>query len=171
MKTNIIHAAFVVVSMWGLHACSEIECPLDNVVMMQSNLYDAESKSKLTLADSLTVRPYGRDTVLLNRAQGITDFLLPLRHAGECDTLLLQWSNALGMRSVDTLVVEHVPQMHFESVDCPMAVFHTLRRVTWAVDAHGEMPMAIDSVALVRTLVEYEDVENLKIFVRGAASQ
>lgn len=60
--------------MVGLSACSNIDCPLDNIVSLQCNLYDANTQSALTLGDVLSVTPAGRDTLLLNQATGIKSF-------------------------------------------------------------------------------------------------
>lgn len=170
-RLRLIFSQLLLAAGLGLAAfssCSEIECPLDNVVMAQFNLYDAESGSSLLLVDTLYVQPAGRDTLLLNRGQGISNFLVPLRQAAECDTLLLHWRNTALERATDTLFVQHKGELHFESPDCPMTVFHTLRDVRFAraAGSSDNLPR-IDSVKIVRTSVEYEDYENLKIFLRG----
>lgn len=156
--------------MVGLSACSNIDCPLDNVVSLQCNLYDASTQSTLTLSDVLSVTPAGRDTLLLNQATGIKSFLLPLKEAGTQDTLLLHFANAQGAVQVDTLFVNHTPQPHFESLDCPSSVFHTLNAVR--VSAQGSANSAIvDSVSLVRPIVNYDDIENIRLFIRTSAAK
>lgn len=156
--------------MVGLSACSNIDCPLDNVVSLQCNLYDASTQSALTLSDVLSVTPAGRDTLLLNQATGIKSFLLPLKEAGTQDTLLLHFANAQGAVQVDTLFVNHTPQPHFESLDCPSSVFHTLNTVR--VSAQGSTNSAIiDSVSLVRPIVNYDDIENIRLFIRTSAAK
>lgn len=156
--------------MVGLSACSNIDCPLDNVVSLQCNLYDASTQSALTLSDVLSVTPAGRDTLLLNQATGIKSFLLPLKEVGTQDTLLLHFANAQGAVQVDTLFVNHTPQPHFESLDCPNSVFHTLNAVR--VSAQGSANSAIvDSVSLVRPIVNYDDIENIRLFIRTSAAK
>lgn len=154
-----------------LSACSNIDCPLDNVVSMQCNLYAAETKSPMTLYDELSVTPAGRDTVLLNKATEISSFLLPLKESGTRDTLLLHFSNLSGQDAVDTLFVDHIPQAHFESLDCPSSVFHTITGVRATSHSLGNMPLTIDSVALVRSIVNYDDVENIRIYLRSTVRQ
>ena len=134
---------------------------------MQCNLYAAETKSPMTLKDELSVTPAGRDTVLLNNATDISSFLLPLKESGVCDTLLLHFSNSSGIDAVDTLFVNHTPQPHFESLDCPSSVFHTITDVRATSHSLGNMPLTIDSVALVRSIVNYDDVENIRIYLRS----
>ena len=154
-----------------LAACSNIDCPLDNVVLMQCGLYASETRTALTLTDTLTVRPAGRDTVLLNRAQGISSFLLPLRESGTQDTLLLCLSDAQGRRAIDTLFVQHTPQPHFESLDCPPSFFHTLTAVRATSHPLAEMPLTVDSVSLIRPIVNYDDIENIRIYLRATSDR
>ena len=152
-------------------ACSNIDCPLDNVVALNCGLYSAEEKTSLTLRDTLTVygRGFGRDTVLLNRALGISSFLLPVRQGFREDTLLLRLSNLEGQEATDTIFLKHTNEPHFESLDCPPAVFHTLQGVRWTSHALSLMPLTVDSVAVVRTTVNYDDIENLKIYLRATS--
>ena len=119
------------------------------------------------MTDVLSITPAGRDTTLLNMATNISSFLLPLKEAGERDTLLLHLSNTAGQRAVDTLFVSHTSHPHFESLDCPSSVFHTLTSVRATSHPLAEMPLTIDSVALVRSIVNYDDVENIRIFLRS----
>ena len=159
---------------WG--SCSNIDCPLDNVVSMQCNLFSYETKSALTLTDELTVTPAGRDTTLLNKASNIQSFLLPLKETAEgqqvaTDTLLLHFSNVAEQSATDTLFVSHMLHPHFESLDCPASVFHTITAVRTTSHPLSEMPLTVDSVSLVRSIVNYDDVENIRIFLRSTSSK
>lgn len=155
-----------------LSACTSLDCPLDNIVVMTCGLYQAEDGTRLTLSDTLTVRGGGitKDTVLLNRGVGISDFLIPLRQSVTRDTLFFDFSNARGQSATDTVYVEHTNQPHFESIDCPTAVFHNLTSVSWTSHALSRLPLTIDSVAIVRQLVDYDDIENLKIYLRSTTT-
>lgn len=152
-----------------LVACSNLDCPLDNVVRMQCNFYESETGAAYTFADYLSVTPAGRDTILLNLETDMTSFLLPLKETEQRDTLLLYFTNDAGQSAVDTLYVDHTLQPHFESVDCPTSVFHTLTSVRVSSDVQSDFPLAIDSVAVVRTLVNYDDVENVRLFLRSTS--
>lgn len=155
----------------GVTSCANIDCPLDNIVELTCNLYSAEQRQVLTLTDTLTVTAAGTDSVLLNRASAVSSISLPLRYAGAADTLLFHFSNAAGQRGLDTLFVEHTNQPHFENLDCPASIFHQITAVRWTSHALGVMPLTIDSVAVVRPLVDYEDLENLRIFLRATVSE
>ena len=99
-------------------ACTNIDCPLENVVTMNCGLYSAETKTLLKISDTLTIKAGGvKDTILLNRANGISSFKIPLRYAAKEDTLLLRFSNAAGQFATDTLFILHDAQPHFESAD------------------------------------------------------
>ena len=164
MKYSITFASIVgLLSL--LASCSNIDCPLDNVVSLQCNLYDADTKSSVSLTDELTITPAGRDTVLLNKATNVNYFLLPLKSVGTRDTLLLHFSDAEGQTQTDTLFVNHTPQPHFESLDCPTSMFHTLTSTSVSPQSTASRAV-VDSVSLVRTIVNYDDVENIRLFIR-----
>lgn len=152
-------------------ACTNIDCPLDNVVALQCGLYQSETGAPLTLSDTLTVRAGGvLDTVLLNRAIGLKDFQLPVRQGAAADTLLLRFANEHGQAAEDSIIVGHEATAHFESLDCPATFFHTLTAVRWTSHALGEMPLTIDRVEIVRPQVNYDNVENLRIYLRSTAA-
>ena len=152
-----------------LAGCTDSDCPLDNIVEMGCGIYASETGQPLQLTDTLTIRVAGRDTILLNRAQGISSFYLPLRHSGTVDTLLLRLSNAKGQVATDTLFVTHTSVPHFESIDCPAAVFHEISTARHTSHALSLMPLTIDSVAVSQTSVNYDDKENLKIYLRSTS--
>ena len=151
-----------------LVSCTEVECPLDSVVVMTCGLYDADTKAELSLQPTLTVKPSGKDTVLLNAAQNIHDFVLPLKFGENADTMLLCFTDEWELSRVDTLVLNHENMPHFESVECPATVFHKLTSVAWMTDKNGACDIEIDSVAIVRNLVDYNDVENIQIYLRSS---
>jgi hypothetical protein len=148
--------------------CSEVECPLDSVVVMTCGLRHVETGEKLQLSDSLSITPCGKDTILLNRAYSISEFVLPLKMGNEVDTFLLRFSNSWEMSATDTLFVAHRNEPHFESIDCPASVFHHITHVSWTTHNLSDYPLTIDSVAVKRTLVDYNDIENLQIYLHTA---
>lgn len=170
MKSPIIAWAICAASLF-ITGCSNINCPLDNVVMMQCNFYESETKRVLTLHNMLDVMPANSDTVLINRITQVNHILLPLREGGDLDTLLLQFSNAEEQTATDTLFVSHTRQPHFESVDCPASVFHTITAVRATSHPLSEFPLTIDSVSVVRSAVNYDDIENIRIFLRSTSDK
>lgn len=163
------HALVATAVACGIVSCSNIDCPLDNVVMMQCNLYASETGQPLKLPVTLTVTPVGRDTILLNQAKDITSFLLPLKEAGTADTLLLHLTNESGQEATDTLFVDHTPHAHFESLDCPASFFHTIHSARGTSHPLAVLPLTVDSVKLIRSTVNYDDIENIRIFLRSTS--
>lgn len=170
MRSLVLHKILWLAVLGSMTACSNIECPLDNQVEMTLAFYDVQTEQTTTISDTLTVYGLkkGTEQLYFNRGTGIKSLKLSLNPAAQCDTLLLRFSNPTHYY-VDTLVVNHTPLPHFESLDCPAAVFHTLRSVRWVGHALTLYPLSVDSVAISNSNVHYEDVENLKVFLRTAA--
>ena len=149
-------------------SCTEVECPIDSVVVMTCGIYDADSKEKYELRETLTVTPFGKDTVLLNSATGIQDFVFPLRIIESCDTILFHFIAHKVLIATDTLFISHENIPHFEAVECPTTYFHKLTNITFSNDCGLSSRVKIDSVDIVRDLVDYYDVENIQIYLRIA---
>ena len=161
----------------GVAACTSISCPLEKVTGARCRIYDADTEKEQPIAAevALTVKPYLRDTVLLNRASSVSDFILPLKATEQADTLLFYFFASDAEHEdetyADTLRIIHTPQPHFESVDCPLQVFHKISSVEWASHPLSVFPVTIDSVAVIGSQVDYETPENLRIYLRRAAEQ
>lgn len=151
-------------------ACANIECPLDNVVAMQVGFYNSLDGNKMSVTYELNVYSSPKDSLLLNQAQNVNSFLVPLRHGVETDTLVLHFSDATHA-AADTLLVSKVDIPHFESVDCPTAFFHQLMGVAWTSHPLAELPLTIDSVVVVSPKVDYEDRENIRVYLRTVATE
>ncbi len=148
--------------------CTNIDCPLDNVVAMTCGLYQAGTSQVHTLADTLTVSIAGsKDTVLLNRAIGLKSFQLPLRYVTGTDTLLFRFASSAGQSATDTLFVTHNAAVHFDKPDCPAGVYHQIVQVRHTSHPLALMPLTIDSVYVSNHNVTYEDLENLRIYLRA----
>ena len=70
---------------------------------------------------------------------------------------------------VDTLYVDHRRQPHFESLDCPASMFHTLQQISVRAAALPRASLGIDSVSIVNPKVQYQDVDNLKVYLRAVS--
>lgn len=151
-----------------LSSCNSIDCPLDNVVVCTYGLYDTSGAS-LTLPSTttLTITLPNRSVTLLNQATSISSFTLPVSYAQETDTLLLQFATTAGTTATDTLIYEKTNAPHFENLSCPASIFHTIKSVRWSSHSLTTLPLTIDSVAISRATVNYDDVENIKIYLRS----
>ncbi len=150
-------------------SCTNIECPLENVVMMRCGIYDKASDKPLNLNDTLRITAMGTASILWNRGYGLSEFSLPLRNNGSIDTFLLHISNDEAQRATDTLYIHHTPTNHLESVDCPASVFHSITRATHTSHNTDLMPTTLDSVAIVRSKVDYETNQNIKLYLHTVA--
>ncbi len=166
---HIGHSLVALLTFFFTAGCTNIECPLENVVMLHCGIYSSEEGKELKLRDTLTVRAMGTDSILWNRGYGISEFSVPLSITATADTLLLRLSNNKGQWAVDTLVLGHTNTPHFESVDCPVSMFHRLTSVRWTSHHLSEMPLTVDSVAISRSLVDYATSHNVKIFLRSTS--
>lgn len=143
---KIIFILFLVVA---VASCSSVDCPLNNTVYMKFRL-DGEVT---TLTDTLTVsvtRSEGTDTVLLNRAINTDSFSIPLSYQHEQDIFYFDIRPKDGARTLDTVCISKTNEPHFESVDCPASMFHTINAV-----AHTRH--RIDSIAINKNKVTYDD--------------
>lgn len=132
----------------AITSCSTIDCPLNNTVTTSYKLKGDVAK----LQDTLTIttpRTTIGDTVLLNKAIGIDSFLLPMSYAQPEDILYFKMTTQQNKSFIDTLRITKEDQTHFESVDCPPAVFHQIKRVDYTKHT-------IDSVVIHHENVNYD---------------
>ncbi len=152
-----------------LTACTNIDCPHENVVMVRSGIFSSEDGNPLTIKDTLTVKVARTDSILWNRGIGISELRFPLSITAEKDTLLFRFSNEKGQAACDTLFIEHTNTPHFESVDCPAAMFHRIKSVRWTSHHLSEMPLTIDSISVTRPNVNYETSHNIQLYLRSTS--
>lgn len=156
----------------ALSACSSIDCPLDNQVEMTLAFYDANTLKALPLPDTLSVYGLnaGSEQLLYNRGIAVKTVKLTLRPQQPTDTFLLRFTSPT-QTATDTLWVDHESQPHFEALDCPASTFHTLHALRWKGHDLNLLPLTVDSAAISHSNVRYEDVENLKVFLRTTPRQ
>jgi hypothetical protein len=117
-------------------SCSTIECPVQNKVALNFAVrtYDSSGAEVTdTLNDTLYVwseRKNGTDTLILNRAVGVTSFSLPLSYSHPEDVLVFATIAYDGSDfTLDTVWIQKEDIPHFESVDCSAHFFHNLTSV------------------------------------------
>ena len=137
---------------------------------MRLHFYDATSKTEVNLSDSLSVWGVrGDSTVLLyNRAYGVSNLKFPLNAAADRDTLLLRFIGTDDV-ATDTLFVEHSRQPHFESLECPASLLHVIQKEIARANTLPHSSLSVDSVSIANPKVQYQDVDNLKVYLRSAA--
>lgn len=163
----------------GLASCASIDCPLDSVVVWTLAFYNSETEEPVKLPCLLTIDAAGAGT-LYNRGTNVASMAMPMSHSAEADTLYLRWGVDLtseedGTTSTyevtDILTLTHDNYPHFEAIDCPAAVFHTITDAQLQTHTAKEFPLLIDSVSITRSQVDYNDVENIRLYLRIADSR
>lgn len=160
-----IYALLLFITTAGMTACSDVDCPLYNTVHMRYGLYNSGDNSPLSLTDTLSIRAIGTDSVLYNRGIGIKSLMLPLSYNNAADTLLWQWSTSAGVIATDTLIIEKTNEMHSESMDCNMVMFHHIKSVQLRRSATAAHYPIIDSVAIKNRQVTYDATEHLHVYI------
>lgn len=158
-------AATIAAALLVAASCSNIDCPLSNTVASKYVFYNTANGAAATFADTLTVRAIGSDTVLYNRGLNISEVDIPMSYRAAADTLLLDISDTEAKRT-DTLIVAHTNEAHFESIDCSASMFHQITSATLRPGTGGGSGLTrIDSVAVNKRNVNYNVVENIKVFI------
>lgn len=143
-------------------SCTSIDCPLDSVVVMTLSFHDAELEEETALPCTLDIEAASAG-VLYNAGTNLKSVALPMSIGALVDTLYLKLSDDTGSVT-DTLYVTHTNEAHFEAMDCPGAVFHHITSTKLLPHSHDVgFPVRIDSVSIIRSLVDYNDVENIRI--------
>lgn len=141
-----------------LPSCDSFNCPLNSTVATVYNFYGSNGQA-ITIGDTLTVTAMGTDQVLVNRLVNESTMSLPMSYYAEADTLIFTLADSEGRSSRDTLWVTKQSTPHSDDPSCPMRVWHQLTAVQHTYHL-------IDSVAIVNRAVNYDGLENIRIFFR-----
>ena len=144
---------FILSSILLLAACESFDCTLYNTVAMYA-VFDQDGTA-VAVNDTLTITACGTDAVLLNRAVNTSKLTLPLSYWQAEDTLVLSVKGEDYFLQ-DTIWVTKTNQVHYESPDCPMTLFHTIQDVR-------NTNRFIKSITVIRSSVNYETTTNLQI--------
>lgn len=142
----------------GVAACSGEDCPINNTVQGKLAFY-SEYGDAVSFGGELTVsvvRPQG-DSVVLNRKMNASEVLFPLSYANETDTFVLNYAGI----ACDSIFISHINTPTLVSIDCGMAMFHTITSIS---STHYE----IDSLVLKSSDVDYDEHENIQVIYRIA---
>ena len=153
--------AFILSVILLFAACESYDCTLYNTVAMYG-AFDQDGTA-VSIKDTLTITACGTDKVLLNQAVNTSKLTLPLSYWQAEDTLILSVNGidslGIGYLLRDTVWVTKTNQVHYESPDCPMTLFHTIQDVRNTNEF-------IKSITVVRSSVNYETTINLQIHLR-----
>lgn len=143
----------------GMSACSSEDCPINNTVagkMLFYNHLDDAVAINGTLTVSV-VRPQG-DSVVLNQKSNATELSFPLSYTHKTDTLIFEYNGGI---AYDSLYISHTNVPTLVSVDCGMAMFHT---ITAASSTHH----VIDTLIIKSPEVNYDERENIQVIYHTA---
>ena len=149
---TVLAMTFLMLHFSSLISCSSIDCPVQNKVYTVYNLLKANGTTDTLKVDTLSIttkRADDTDTILLNRAVGITTFDLNISYTQPEDVFYFTLCDTLGNTYRDTVYVQKEDFPHFESVDCQAAYFHQL---TGVHSTH----YAIDSIVINHPTVNYD---------------
>ena len=141
----------------GMVCCSGEDCSINNTVMGKMAFYDPYGDA-VTFVGTLSVsvvRPQG-DSVVINRKGSASDVLFPLSYTHEVDTVVFDYNNGA---AYDTLYISHTNMPTLVSVDCGVAMFHSIT----AISATHHV---IDSLILKSSEVNYDERENIQVIYR-----
>ncbi len=151
---HLYYLSGVLSIMIGLTACSGEDCPINNTVQGKLAFYNHVGDA-VAYTDTLTVsvvRPQS-DSVVLNRKTKVSEVLFPLSYTHETDTFILTYGSE---RERDSLFIRHTNTPTLVSIDCGMAMFHTITSV-------GSTHHWIDTLILTSSEVNYDERENIQV--------
>lgn len=119
---------------------------------IDANNIESEYKFPETLTVSLLVN--GKDSIVINHLTGANSLRLPISYTQDCDTVVFFYEND----ATDTLFIKHENIPYFISMECGLAMYHRLQEVVHT-DAF------IDSVAIINDYVNFDNNENIKLYL------
>lgn len=160
----VLIVAMLLLSFPSLISCSSIDCPVQNRVYTTYGLLKSDGTTDTLKVDTLSIttkRADDTDTLLLNRAIGITNFELNISYTQPEDVFYFTLLDTLGNTYRDTVCVQKENYPHFESVDCQAAYFHQLTDVR---STHH----AIDSIVINYPTVNYDEThEHFHVYFKA----
>lgn len=160
----VLIVAMLLLSFPSLISCSSIDCPVQNRVYTTYGLLKSDGTTDTLKVDTLSIttkRADDTDTLLLNRAVGITNFELNISYTQPEDVFYFTLLDTLGNTYRDTICVQKENYPHFESVDCQAAYFHHLMDVR---STHH----AIDSIVINYPTVNYDEThEHFHVYFKA----
>lgn len=139
----------------GLSACSSIDCPLNNRTYASFKLAGDVTKlvDTLTVSTPRNIDNPEEDTVLINRLVDTDSLSLPMSYQRTEDIYIFTFvQKDTELKTIDTLWVSKENEPHFESVDCNLVMFHTIKDVRFT-------QRAIDDIKVNYNKVTYNDAK------------
>ena len=135
------------------------ECGIEKTSYNRIKFYNIDSndiESEYNFPDVLTISLLvnGKDSIVVNHLTGASNLQLPMSYTQECDTVVFSYENS----ATDTLFVKHENIPFFTSIECGLAMYHRIQSVT-------HTNAFIDSVAIINDYVNFDNNENIKLYL------
>lgn len=160
----ILIVAYPVVGI-AITACSDDnDCSMGGRPMMYCNFYALDRtdyyhpKASNDTLDSLTVRAFGTDSIIINNQKKVHQIALPLQYTRDT-TVFVLWYKGNDPRETDTLTVvqENVP--YFQSLECGYTMRQTIQGIKYT--RHD-----LDSIKINSDEANTTTTENLRLLLR-----
>lgn len=143
--------------------CSLAGRPMMYCTIMTTNPDDKTKVLNDTL-DSLTIRAFGTDSIILNNEKKVHKIMLPLRYTSDSTVFLLQYNPIRKPNDVDTLYIVQQNTPYFQSMECGYRMKQNILRVKFG--NRGGSSEKIDSIYFRNKEANTNEIENLQIFYK-----
>ena len=136
-------------------ACAEdADCSSTSRRMMYASFYKKASTSVRDTIDTLTVKAFGTDSILVNKDVKVSSEILPLNWTTDSTVLVF---NYVSLGKKDTIRVHHTNVPTFVSMECGYSMEQTISKVTYTKHV-------LDSIYLAYKTANSDAIQNIKIY-------
>ena len=160
----ILYSAISILALISVAGCSSNNCPLESSVYCNYLFYDSEGTAVAyneTMSVYMRLPNTGRDSLIINKVTGASNFEIPMSYFHSKDTLIIEYASLVRK---DTIVVSHKSYAHVDLPECGTKYFHELLDIS---TTH----IGIDKIEIVNPMVNYDKMENVRIFFNGVATE
>ena len=156
---TIFRSFILLLIVTNMTTCSSDDCPINNMVAGRMAFYN-HLGDRVAINGTLSisvVRPQG-DSVVLNLMSSASEMAFPLSYTHETDTFIFDYNGGM---AYDSIYISHTNEPTLVSIDCGMAMFHT---ITAASSTHH----VIDTIIIKSSDVNYDARENIQVIYHTA---
>lgn len=150
-------------------SCSdENDCSLAGRPMMYCTFKTINPDDKTIVLndtlDSLTIRAFGTDSIILNNEKNVHKIMLPLRYTSDSTVFIFQYDPVRKPNDVDTLYIVQQNTPYFQSMECGYMMKQNILSVEFG-NRTGSSEK-IDSIYFRNKEANTNEIENLQIFFK-----
>ena len=150
-------------------SCSdENDCSLAGRPMMYCTFKTINPDDKTIVLndtlDSLTIRAFGTDSIILNNEKNVHKIMLPLRYTSDSTVFIFQYDPVRKPNDVDTLYIVQQNTPYFQSMECGYMMKQNILSVEFGNRAGSSEK--IDSIYFRNKEANTNEIENLQIFFK-----